>query len=241
MKALMSVSIPIIGRDMMKYCNTCHIKFEPPFKHCIFCNNTLESLQSEQAIREEWNYPIYQKIHHGRKIFLKLLTFLVVATNLICILINQFTTGGELSWSLYVVASTIYTLLLVTSITQRGRLLKKVVQGVLLTDALLLCLGAIAGSYHWCVDYVLPISVSALNLYAVFHLIGKKQRMYDYSVYVLNLSVLGIAFGILLYTNLVVTPWAIITCMIYSIITLLALFLFSPKATWEELLRRLHF
>ena len=225
----------------MKYCNTCHIKFETPFNHCIFCNNTLEPLQSKEASSDEWNYPVYQKIHHGRIIFLKLLTFLVVVANLICIFINRITSRGALSWSLYVAASTIYTLLLVTSITQRGRLLKKVVQVVLLTDALLLCLGAIAGSYHWCIDYVLPISVMALNLYAVFHLFGKKQRMYDYSVYVLTLSVLGIAFGILLYTNLVVTPWAIITCMIYSIVTLLALFLFSPKATWEDLLRRLHF
>lgn len=237
----MSVSIPTIGRDMMKYCNTCHVKFEPPVNQCIFCNNTLELVHSEQTSNEDWNYPVYQKIHHSRKIFLKLLTFLVVVANFVCILINQFTTGGKLTWSLYVIVATSYSLLFFTSISLRGRLIKKVVQVVLLTDALLLCIGVIAGSYHWCIDYVLPISVNTLNLYAVFHLIGRRQRMYDYSVYVLNLSVLGIAFGILLYTKLIDTPWAIITCMISSVVILLALFLFSPKAIWEELLRRLHF
>lgn len=225
----------------MRFCNTCHIKYETPLKHCIFCNNTLESLHPTDADMIEWNYPAYQKIHHRRRIFLKLLTFLVFVTNLICIFINQRTSEGQLSWSLYVVASTVYALLLFISITKRGRFIKKVIQNVLLTDALLLALGTISGSYHWCIDYVLPISIMVLNLYAVCHLFGKKQRMYDYSIYVINLSVLGLLIGILLYVNLVSSPWASITCIIYSSVTLIALFLFSPKATWEELRRRLHF
>ena len=225
----------------MRFCNTCHIKYEVSLTHCLFCNNTLEPLQPTDCANVERNYPAYQKIHHRRMIFLKLIMFLVFVTNVICIFINQRTNEGQLSWSFYVIVSTIYALFVFVFMTKHGRFLKKVVQSVLLTDALLLSLGVISRAYHWCSDYVLPISIMLLNLYAVFHLFGKKQRMYDYSIYVINLSVLGLLLGILLYANLASTLWAIITCIIYSSVTLLALFLFSPKTTWEELRRRLHF
>lgn len=225
----------------MRYCNTCHIYFEPPMQRCMFCNNELHQLQSQTRTANDWNYPPYRRQHTNRKLFIKLFTFIVFVTNAICICIDYKTSHHSLHWSLYVLATTLYALILSCFITKRSRLIKKLTQIVLTTDLYLLLLSILIGSYHWCSDYVLPFSIMALNLYAMIPLFVNQQRMYDYGIYVLNLSLLGCLFLFFLPTSWIIVTWPTIACILYSICTLFALFLFSPSMTWDELRRRLHF
>lgn len=223
----------------MKYCKSCNIKYEAPLEHCLFCNNPLIAMDSLPA-RPADSYPLYQKMHHRRKAFLKIMSFLVLIADIICLLVNYLVSSGSLTWSIDVVASTLYGLLLLSLWTQKGLFLKKAVKTLLLTDVLLLIIGLVAHNYHWCTDYTIPATLMAANFISVFYLFGKRQKLFDYSVFPFSLSILTLIYGLLLFTQMIANPWCTVVGIVYSLITIVALFFFAPKASWEEIRRRLY-
>lgn len=223
----------------MKYCKTCNMKYESSLKHCLFCNNPLAILPEQNQIYLT-NYPDYTKSSHARRNFKRISCFLLILSNLLCLYIDFVTKEKHLTWSLYVCISTLYALLLILTFTNRSSFIKKLVEFVLVSDTFMLSLGAALGNYHWCTDLVIPITLMSANFLSLMTVLGKRERMFQYSVYPFFLSFLGLLYGLILTTDLPQTPWAIIVGIIYSGVTLAALFVFSPKASLEELLRRFH-
>jgi len=222
----------------MKYCKSCNMKYECNLTQCLFCNNPL-SILSEQNQVYLTNYPAYQKSSHGRSTFLKISTFLLILANLLCLFIN-YSAAKALTWSVYVCSGTLYALLVIMTLAERSHWLKKATQLTLLTDALMLALGAAAGNYHWCTDLVIPITFMALNFLSILMILGKRERMFQYSIYSFSLSFLGLLYGLLQSTKIIESSITLIVGMIYAIVTIAAILVFSPKASWEELRRRFH-
>lgn len=223
----------------MKYCKTCKLQYEAPLQNCMFCNNPLEEMDKDTSL-ETWNYPEYSKIHNYRKSFIRILIFFVIIANIICISTNFVLNNHKLSWSYYVISSTVYGIFAISSILSKDVPFKRIIQLVLWTDVYFLFLGMIRHSYHLCIDYILPSSFLVLAFLSSILLFGKKQRMYDYSIYAAFLSFLSICQLFFYPLNLVDNGVMIIISSIYGIIVLAGILFFHSKMFFEELHRRLH-
>lgn len=222
----------------MKYCNSCQIKYNTPLKKCVFCNNELSILDSTDMY---YNYPIFIKEKKTSYLFMKIFSFLLVLANIICLFVDLKTASKpRINWSLYILSASIYSTLLLWNFLRYGDKIKKIISFFLVSIIFLISIGTINGNYHWAIDYILPFGIITSTLLMTFSLFGKRNKLYDFSVYVIISACLSIVPLFFYLANVTITDWPTLACFLYCFVTIAALFVFRPKDTMNELKRRLH-
>lgn len=247
----------------MRYCRNCKTNYQTPLDHCLFCNNELidtgtlggkkdgkllwEGVLWPEGVelRPGFHYPVVTRTNHGFLMFRRLLLFLLVLANAVCLYLNYITRKPEeslhgMGWSFLVLGISIYVtgMLDIAGRNLMGRI--KVIWFALTTVAIVFWIGVCAGEYQWAFDYLLPFGLIAVEFYATVLLIGGKRKVFDAAIYVLWLSLLGMLPYILKRCGLTVSDWASVTCGFYSGLTLFGLFFFGRKTFLEELKRRFY-
>lgn len=230
----------------MKYCKTCNLFYKPPVKSCLFCNNILEDVEGKdtQSGNCDYSYPtatIQKKVKQTTE---KILYFILFISSLACLLVNIFVSITSDThtrfWSIYIILSCLLAAFIIHEFAISAKVFHKIYQISFMTFIYLVALALLGSNYHWALDYVLPLGLFALNILSTLCILGSKKRLYQYSIYVFNTSLLAFVPLILYFLKAVKVGWPALTCCLYGILTLLGLFVFSTKESKEELKRRLH-
>ena len=211
----------------MKYCRTCKISYNTPLNDCLFCNNALEKVN---ATKEMNYYPPVAKRSRIARFLLKLLAFLFLLANVSCLYIDYISDKEtKLSWSLFVLSSSVYAFLLLISILKSSTAIQKLYWIFLLTIIEMLAIGIVSGSYHWATDFVLPFGILLFTITMTSFLFGKNTKLFDYTIYIILSSGLFFIPLLLLVFDITKTNWPTIVCTVYCIITFMTLIYFRPK------------
>ena len=236
----MSPLIQIIGRDTMSYCKTCHINYNTPLTHCLFCNNELNITDDISQLR--YNYPEMKKRKQAKKFLLRLFTFLSLLSIVICFYLD-FLSGikSKEHWSLYVITSVLFVDAIMYLFTGSKRMLRKLTTLSYLTIVYLLFIAILSGYPFWAIDFIYPLGLIALNVSVTcYYLFGHRKELHNLAIYMLIPSLLSIVCVFHLCSLGIVYRWPSIACIGYSLVTIIGLFFFSTKKTKDELKRRFH-
>lgn len=248
----------------MYYCRNCKINYQTPLKRCLFCNNELintgttggkrngkllwEGVLWPEGIelRQGVHYPERTRTNHAFFIFRRILLFLLILTNTICLYINYITRNSKeilygMGWSFLVLGVSLFILELFHIAGRNLMKRLKVIWYSIIIMALGFWIGICIGKYQWALDYLLPFGFIITEFYATVLLLGGKRKIFDAAIYVFWLSLLGLLP--ILFRNLgwLNTQWVSITCGFYSGFTLFGLFFWGRKEFLEELKRRFYF
>lgn len=220
----------------MRYCKTCNIHYHTPLTKCMFCNNELNRINNSP---EDNLYPPVIIEKKKRHFILRLFIFLYVIINIICFYID-YQSNQRFLWSPLVLNFTSYALLLLILYLRKYTYTFKIFTTLLLTYLNLLLTGFIIDNYSWAVDFVLPFGIILMNVVMTSFVIGKATKLYDNAIYLFIGCLLCLLPLIFLLNGVTSIAWPTVACCLYSVFTLLGLFIFSSKETKDELMRRLH-
>lgn len=221
----------------MKYCKNCKLSYHTPLDACMFCNNELSTTKNAS---ESYCYPAYTKESNRRKTTLKIVSFILFVSNIICFVVDMASANKGISWSLYVLSASIYSYIFLHLITKKAPGIKKVFYLFIISILELLSIGILLGTYHWVTDFILPFGIISLNITMTSFLFGKRIKLFDTIIYTFVTCLLALPSLLLLLLQVTKTDWPSIACIIYSSVILIALCYFRPDEIKNELLRRMH-
>lgn len=221
----------------MKYCKNCKLSYHTPLEACMFCNNELSTTKNAT---EYFSYPAYKKESNVKKTTLKIVSFLLIISNIICFVVDMTSGNKGISWSLYVLSASIYSYIFLHIITKKSPGIKKVFYLFIISILEILSIGILSNSYHWATDFILPFGIISLNITMTSFLFGKRIKLFDTIIYTFVTCLLALPSLLLLLLQVTNTDWPSIVCIIYSSVILIALCYFRPDEIKNELMRRMH-
>ena len=220
----------------MKYCNSCKVTIQNELLRCPLCEDELQPLTGSY----EKDYPRLPAVPQAKKLT-KLLLLLSVLVVVVSIYIDVVT-APNIHWSFLVGVGLAYLWLSIRFIkkSRRNIGLLALIQ-VFGISSLSFFIDVTTGYYRWSTNYVIPfvlISAVALMTFVIF---SRPRRFRDYILYQLGISVMCVVVSILLFFNTDTVSWTGIVGMIYSVLTIVGIIVFTSRKMRHELKKRFHF
>lgn len=220
----------------MLTCERCKVHVAGAPQLCPLCQGPLSGVPEEEGCV----FPLVAPSPHFRRIFIRLAAFLTLVAAAICVTINLFFPQRGW-WSLFVLAGLgSLWLSFAFVIKKRGNLPKNILWQVGLISLLAVVWDLCTGFLGWSLDYVLPVlyTCSMLGMAVVARIM--RLHIQDYIIYLVIDSIFGVMPLIFFLCGLLHVVYPSIVCLITSIVSLSALFLFEGRALRAELYRRTH-
>lgn len=186
------------------------------------------------------DYPIV-KNNFFNDILTRSLLFLAIALSAVAVLINSYM-AVKIPWSIIAIVGAFYLLFSVKFFLNK---LKNygffILAQVTLVSLVVFAIDYAIGYIGWSVDYVIPFLIISGGLVISVICIIKPLKYKEYLVYLLVLAFMGLLPLILILTGISKVQWGNRACVLYSILTVVALMLFTRRRLKSELRRRLHF
>ncbi len=221
----------------MKYCSQCRVSIENDIENCPLCSSKLE-LSDDQFENE---YPAVLEISNRRRIILKIILFISVIAAGVSIALNHMNDSSVL-WSLGVVAGLAYAWIsLISALKSSKNIGLNLIIQILALSLLSAAIDYLSGWRGWSVNYVTPFLMTIGTVIITVITIIRPMQLRNYIVYLIDIAVLGLISLILIWTGTATVKWALIACSLYSIITLIGMFLFADRRARHEVKKRFHF
>lgn len=221
----------------MKYCKTCHVHYDVPLEHCLLCNGELE--YSEEITSESaYKFKTITKKSSSR--FWYRFFFFVAIVGTFITLYLDYMNGMSLGWSLIVVITNFYAILIFRTLAVASQWSAKVMKILMITAVGTILIGFSIQDHSWSIDYVFPFAIIGnILLISILTLINK-NKWYDYFASLVIITIIGLIPGLLDLLKLTSVSWPSFVCFAYSSITLLAIVFLPSKTSREEFKRRFH-
>lgn len=232
----------------MKYCEYCKVHVRTDTHQCPLCKGLI---REEGDGSEEVSYPPYVPLNRKKHIITRIFAFIVICLSCAMVLTNIYTfeQGNGIVWSVIGIAGLLYLWFLVqfTCMTKIN-LGVKLLLHALLIPVLLIIINVFytPGQYavSWALSYATPFIIMAFVLAITITVAVSPMRWREYTLYQFSIALIGFVPLILM---LIVTRflqdmplWPSIVAAVYSLLTLISMFLFMDKRTKTELRRRFH-
>jgi len=219
----------------MKKCYKCNININSKSSVCPLCKGIIETSENDECV-----FPIIPSVYKKHKLILKILLFLSILGSFVCLLIN-YLISKEISWSLFVIAGIIsFWITLIVGFKQRNNLMSLLFLEVIFVLILSILWDYFTGWHFWSITYVLPFLCISYISVLFFLRIFLKNIFRDYVIYIYINSLIGITPLYFILKDGLSVRWPSITCIIFSILSILILAIFNHKQMKNELERRLH-
>lgn len=219
----------------MKKCNKCKVNISNDIDNCPLCNQELEKINDDFEI----DYPEKYKLPFNGFV-LKLISFISISISLICLAIN-ISFSPKLLWSILVIYCLLYLWLNIHYAMKPNKnfamfILIQVVGISILT----FLIDYLFTKGRWSINYVIPLlfilGSSIISLICII----KPMKFYNYNLYQFVVIILSFCPMISVLLNITTVLWPSLLATIYSVITLLGMFIFADKKTKHEIKKRLH-
>lgn len=218
----------------MSKCKRCNVTINSNTHKCPLCNNEITINKVDDV------FPIIENKYKYHQLFFDIGIFITTLGNVLCLLIN-YIINKDISWSLYVVASTLtYWFTLIIAIKRRNNVNK-----LLLLEVIVASIGSIVWDYltgwHlWSITYVLPFLCIAYITIFIIKLIFINNIKNDYIFYTMLNSLIGLIPFYFIFRNIIKITWPSILSISLSLSAIIFLIIFKRKILTNELEKRLH-
>ncbi len=232
--------IQLEGENTM-ICKSCKLTMLSDSKYCPLCNIVVSDSNETDAGKsfvEKLQYPIYET--KKKKPVTTTLTFISISVSLICVFINAFTLESQpLQWSL-IVASTILCLYRsvfdwISSIKNSG---SKIVSQFIWLAQLMIVIDIAIGYTGWSVSYVIPWFSIATTLAITIIALARKKDYTEYTGYLMASIAISVRLAFVAVLPITIVKWALLAALLYSLLTILGLYMFSKPQFKNELKKR---
>lgn len=221
-------------------CDNCNVYVKDNHAVCPLCGKSLGVSAPTHT-----EYPSYKEFYKAQKkiTFKKMLLFLSLCAIILTFVINYFTFEyAPVFWSGFASVTLMYAWVTYANTAHsKTHIGGKILFQVFFLSLLVITIDFSIGKYKWSTNYVVPFLCTAATFLLTILALVKKSRCYEYTAYLLSsflLSLLPIVFFITSLSNVL---WPSVATIVYSLITVIGLFVFSDKEFKAEIKKRFHF
>ena len=221
----------------MKRCASCGVDVIVPRVHCPLCAAPLTGEAPEEQ-REV--YPPLPTLYKEYHLLFRVLIFVSVAGGAVSLLLNlAFPQGGW--WSFLVLAGIVYMwITILYGVRRVHRASRSVLFQMVATAGVAVLIDSLYGHYGWAIDYAVPaLCLSAMMAIGVVALVSR-IGIEEFIMYFLINALLGLVPLVFVLTGLAETVWPSMTCVLLSVLSLAAVFIFGGDEIRQELKKRFH-
>lgn len=218
----------------MMYCKKCNVSINGNKKCCPLCQGTLLGKPSTEA------YPQIELPRYTRHFLIRLISFIAIATAVICVFINIMI-PTKVFWCWFAVCGIFCGwITAMIGIIYRKRLISNIMLQLFIITAMCFLWDKFTGWHKWSIDFVLPCSCFASTVAICVLSIVKHIPKNEYMVYLIINGIYGIVPLIFIVNGVlnVIYPSAICTAL--SIILVSAIFLFYGRSVSSEISKKMH-
>lgn len=225
----------------MTYCLHCQVEVDKQHTHCPLCQMKL----TNQTVNTPLSYPQYRKPKRNKKLRIKVWLYATIVLMTATITLNIFTWHlYPVKWSPIIVIASFYLWYLGSDIYRHfniNTLAKILWRNYLLLSALLIIIDVSFGFSRWSLNYGVPLTGIITGLLMTFwSLVNKSMWRDDIGYILLTLGINVIPCIVFLFEGITVL-WPSLISLLYGLLTVLGLFIFSGKRLLYELQKRFHF
>jgi len=220
----------------MNKCNSCNVLIENSIEKCPLCNGKTEQISSDYAC----GYPKVKETFLSDLIS-QLMLFLMLTGSIACFIINIYVRTG-FAWSLIAIAGQLYLYFSIKTIVRKNKNIPVLILAqIVLVAFITLIIDFSVGFSGWSINYVIPFSIVAgsIILSILSFLNTKKYR--EYIFYIFIIAIIGMIPILALVFKIVTVFWPCVLCVMYSVLTIVFMIMFSARRFKTELEKRLHF
>lgn len=219
----------------MKKCYKCNVSVNSSKPICPLCGGHIEGDSMNESV-----FPIIPNMYIKHKLIVRLLLFLSVFGCILCTIINYFI-SKKIGWSLFVIAGIIsFWITFIIGIKRNNNFMKLLFAEVMLVLIASIVWDYFTGWHFWSVTYVLPFLCMAYIATLFILRLFLKNIFKDYIIYIYINSLIGLVPLYFVLRDKLTVEWPSILCIVFSIVTILALAIFNHRQMKNELERRLH-
>lgn len=244
-----NININIIGN--MNKCNSCKVSVYPQHGVCPLCGKQLE-----KPIQSETSYPEYAINRNGVGFagltVKKLLLFSTIIASAVSVFINIFTLDkldniNKIDdilklWSVIVCASLISLWLIIRIILEKkvsvGR---KIIYDYGVVSAYLIVLDICSGFSKWSTTYVIPFLTVAVAVVFTSIAISNNKNFREYLGVLIAVFFISFCPIIIYVFSLSTQAWTSFVAILYCLLTMTGLIIFSGGSFKHEMKKRFHF
>ncbi len=217
-------------------CEKCNIKVGDPRSTCPLCQNRLVGDSSNMSE----TFPEIPTVYSQFRIFFKILIFLSIVGGGASVAVNLFIWKNSL-WSAIVLVSIVYFWsTLITAVRRKYSVSKKILYQVIVLSILVLVIDLTNDYSGWSVNYVIPAIQSSAMLSITTLAFVQRFRVGEYIIHLVVSALLGFIPLALMLVGWVGIFWPSLTCVVISIICIVAVAVFGTRETKDELEKRFH-
>lgn len=224
----------------MKYCKNCNLKFDGKQDTCIFCGNTLEVINDKCSS----SFPVLKPQHYYIDKTKRILLFSFIAAFAISVLLCVYLFKDR-PYYILTGFSLIYAYFVFSLIVDNSKGIVGKIQNIsMLTTFETLGVFLFFEElqvFNIYFTYVYPGAI-VLTLIAIgiVLFVFQGKRIHDQLIYFLINILWGLTPLIFIILNKVEPTWPSSTCVLISLLTLLAFIFFADKESKDEFIRRFH-
>ena len=221
----------------MKYCNTCNVSVRGTNERCVLCGKTLKTTDS--TVWNEEVFPVVPPFYKSR-LAVRIMIFISLSAVVVSYAIRMiFPT--DFDWPIFILFGILSAWLSLNVIIQKGKSIPRVIiWQVTVVPLIALFWDWKTGWRGWSLDYLIPILYLAAEvvMYVTAKIMKLSKR--DYITYAFLDALFGVLPILFILFKWVETPYPSIISVAFSIIFLLALFIFQGENMKNELNKRMH-
>lgn len=212
------------------------MNIENDTENCPLCGGFLE--KTDDSFNRD--YPV---VHHSLLLELinRSLLFLAISISIVSLFVNRYLARST-PWCIIAIVGVFYLYFSAKFFLKKQRNYGLfIMTQVILCSIVVFAVDFSVGNKGWAVNYVIPFIIISGSLATSIISIIKPFRFKEYFIYLLIIALLGLIPLILILTGAAAVYWTNAVCVLYSVLTVVAMIIFSRRRLNIELKKRLHF
>ncbi len=206
----------------MQICPKCKVKIRGNKECCPLCQGKLKETEGEIGV----SFPIIKKKPISNITFLKVCTFILVASEIIFTALNIMTHGehsfiGPVMLGLFVAWVTV-----ITTMYMRNNLIKVITWEVVVAIVVDIYIDLHTGFHGWSVEWMVPSTLVALAIATIIIAAAIKLRLDEYILYIVFDLVMALLQIIFIKNGMNNFPWPAAVSIVAYLILVSAMVIF---------------
>lgn len=199
----------------MQICPKCKVKLRGNKECCPLCQGKLKETEGDIGV----SFPIIKKKPISNITFLKVCTFLFVASEIVFIAINVMTKGEHSFIGPVMLGLLVAWITIITTIYMRNNIIKVITWEVVVAIVVDIYIDMRTGWHGWSVEWMVPSTLVALAVVTIVIAAALKLRLDEYILYIVFDLVMSLFQIIYIRNGMNQFPWpAAISIMAYLIL-----------------------
>ncbi len=206
----------------MQYCRKCKVKIRGVKECCPLCNGTLNEVPGDP----DFAFPVLEKRKISNITFLKMCTFLFIASEIIFGTVNIMTEGRYSFIGVVMLGIFVAWIDVIATMYLRNNLIKVITFEVYVAIVVDFYIDYHTGFHRWSIHWMIPMTLIALALVTIITATVLRLRLDEYILYIVMdfllslLQIPGIRHGINIF------PWPAVVSIMFYMILIAALVIF---------------